>query len=99
MVRGNSFRAVYGTGKTWRERQMETNRDAVIGAGDYWLAAMQLNTMRKLPAKFKLELTCRCSGAASATRKLSNNLSIADCPQGAAHQLTRQLHQGHVPTL
>ncbi len=41
---------------------METNRDAVIGAGDYWLAAMQLNTMGKLPAKFKLELTCRCSG-------------------------------------
>ena len=67
--------------------------------GDSWFAAMQPNSGSKPPAEFKSGRTRRRSGAVFQIRKLSNKLSTHDRAHSANHQLSRQVHQGHVLTL
>jgi hypothetical protein len=68
-------------------------------AGDYWFAAMQLNSVRKPPPEFKSGRTRRRSGGCFPIRKLSNKLSTHNWAHSANHRLARQVHQRHVLTL
>jgi hypothetical protein len=68
-------------------------------AGDYWFAAMQLNSVRTPPTEFKPGRTRLRSGGCFLIRKLSNKLSTHDWAHSANRQLARQVHQRHVLTL
>jgi hypothetical protein len=69
------------------------------GAGDYWFAAMQLNSDRMLPTEFKPGRYRQRLGGCFLIRKLSIRLSTHDWAHSANHQLARQVHQRHVLTL
>lgn len=70
-----------------------------IGAWDCWFAAMQLNSVGKLPTEFKPGRTRRHSGGCFQIRKLSNKQSTRKWAHSANQWLTRHVHQRHVLTL
>jgi hypothetical protein len=77
------------------------SRDAPLTekAGDYWFAAIELNSVREPLTEFKPERIRRRSGDCFQIRKLSNKLSTHDWAHSANRQLARQVHRRHVLTL
>ena len=67
--------------------------------GDYWFAAMELDSGWEPLAEFKPGRSRRASGDCFQIRKLSNKLSTHDWAPSANNGLARQVHDRHVLTL